>query len=103
MEQTCVGKIMRKVSMEVPKGLDGVEVDVTKISLVDGENGRLSYRGHDVTELIEWPFTRVVLLVLTGEAPTSAQRSAFEGALARASVLSDSDEALLTLAAKTPT
>jgi citrate synthase len=93
----------RKIAIEVPKGLDGVEVDVTKISLVDGERGQLSYRGHDVTELIEWPFTRVVLLVLTGDDPSNAERSTFEAALARAAVLSDSDEALLTLAAQTPT
>ncbi len=73
---------MRKVAMEVPKGLEGVEVDVTKISLVDGERGQLSYRGHDVTQLIEWPFSRVVLLVLTGDDPTAAECRAFETALA---------------------
>jgi len=93
----------QKMSIEVPKGLDGVEVDVTKISLVDGERGRLSYRGHDVGELIDWPFTRVVLLVLTGNDPSNAERRAFETALAKAAVLSESDEALLTLAAATPT
>ncbi|HET6470932.1 MAG TPA: citrate/2-methylcitrate synthase [Pseudomonadales bacterium] len=93
----------QKMSIEVPKGLEGVEVDVTKISLVDGERGRLSYRGHDVSELIDWPFTRVVLLVLTGNDPSNAERRAFETALARAAALSDSDAALLTLAAQTPT
>ncbi len=92
---------MRKLAMEVPKGLEGVEVDVTKISLVDGERGRLSYRGHDVTQLIEWPFTRVVLLVLSGEDPTSAECRAFETALGRAARLSSDDAALLTLAART--
>src|SRR6476619_4112784 len=99
--QTCVGKIMRKVAMEVPKGLEGVEVDVTKISLVDGEQGRLSYRGRDVTRLIEWPFSRVVLLVLTGDDPSAAECRAFETALLRASRLSADDAGLLTLAAKT--
>ena len=92
---------MRKVAMEVPKGLEGVEVDVTKISLVDGERGRLSYRGHDVAQLIEWPFSRVVLLVVTGEDPSAAECSAFETALLRASRLSADDAGLLTLAAKT--
>jgi citrate synthase len=87
--------------MEVPKGLEGVEVDVTKISLVDGERGRLSYRGRDVTQLVDWPFSRVVLLVLTGEEPTAAECRAFETALLRASRLSEDDAALLTLAAKT--
>jgi citrate synthase len=87
--------------VEVPKGLEGVEVDVTKISLVDGEHGRLSYRGHDVAQLIDWPFASVVLLVLTGEEPTGAARREFETALAHAARLSDADGALLALAAKT--
>ncbi len=92
---------MRAATVEVPKGLDGVEVDVTKISLVDGDCGRLSYRGHDVATLIEVPFACVVLLVLTGEMPTPAEQRAFEIALARASQLSADDAALLALAAKT--
>ena len=94
---------MRGPAIEVPKGLEGVEVDVTKISLVDGEHGRLSYRGHDVAKLIDWPFTRVVLLVLTGEDPTTPVRREFEIGLARASRLSAEDAALLTLAARTDT
>ena len=94
---------MRKVTMEVPKGLDGVEVDATKISLVDGERGQLSYRGHDVAALIEWPFNRVVWLVLTGDDPTSAERKTFDAAQARAARLSSADAAFLELAAKTPT
>jgi citrate synthase len=92
---------MRKIAVEVPKGLEGVEVDVTKISLVDGERGRLSYRGHDIARLLEWPFNRVVLLVLTGEEPSSIECNAFDSALARASRLSANDAALLTLAAQT--
>ena len=92
---------MRGLAIEVPKGLEGVEVDVTKISLVDGEQGRLSYRGHDVAKLLDWPFTRVVLLVLTGEDPTTPVRREFEIGLAKASRLSADDAALLTLAAKT--
>ena len=92
---------MRGMQVEVPKGLEGVEVDVTKISLVDGERGQLSYRGHDVAQLIEWPFTRVVLLVLTGEDPTNAERSSStRRSRARRGFRAD-DAGLLTLAAKT--
>ena len=94
---------MRKLAIEVPKGLEGVEVDATKISLVDGERGQLSYRGHDVAHLIDWPFTRVALLVVTGEDPASGTRKHFETALAKASRLSASDVALLGLAATTAT
>ena len=38
---------------EVLKGLAGVLVDETAISLVEGEAGRLSYRGHKIEELAE--------------------------------------------------
>jgi citrate synthase len=86
---------------DIPKGLEGVEVDSTAISLVDGGAGRLSYRGHDVATLIEWPFTRVVLLVLTGMPPTAAELSAFESSLTNAARLSTHDIGLLTLAAQT--
>jgi citrate synthase len=94
---------MRKLAIEVPKGLEGVEVDVTKISLVDGERGRLSYRGRDVAQLIDWPFTRVVMLVIAGEEPHGSENRAFDESLARASRLSADDSALLTVAAKTNT
>ena len=93
--------LMRKSTLQVPKGLEGVEVDVTKISLVDGDAGRLSYRGHDVAELISWPFTRVALLVLSGEDPTPPTRRVFDAALARAARLSADDAALLAIAART--
>jgi citrate synthase len=94
---------MRKLAIEVPKGLEGVEVDVTKISLVDGERGRLSYRGRDVAQLIDWPFTRVVMLVIAGEEPRGSENRAFDESIARASRLSADDSALLTVAAKTNT
>jgi citrate synthase len=85
----------------IPKGLEGVEVDSTAISLVDGQAGRLSYRGRDIAGLIDWPFTRVVLLVLDGTDPTPAARADFDAQLARAAVLSPADEDLLRLAART--
>jgi citrate synthase len=49
--------------MDIHKGLDGVVVDTTAVSLVDGERGRLSYRGYDIGELIERPFAEVAALV----------------------------------------
>jgi citrate synthase len=85
----------------IPKGLEGVEVDCTAVSLVDGEAGKLSYRGRDVTQLIDWPFSRAVLLVVDGEEPTDAKQRAFEAALADAARLSQSDCDLLRVAART--
>ncbi|KAA3598374.1 MAG: citrate/2-methylcitrate synthase [Calditrichaeota bacterium] len=58
------------------KGLAGVIVDETKISNVEGEFGRLSYRGYEVHELIEkQSFTETVWLVLFGEFPNPEQNS----------------------------
>ena len=52
--------------VEVDKGLADVVVGETAISLVDGDNGALYYRGRDVEELLDWPFAEVAAWVLTG-------------------------------------
>jgi len=52
--------------MEIHKGLDGVVVDTTAVSLVDGARGELSYRGHEIGELVHQPFAAVAALVATG-------------------------------------
>lgn len=52
--------------MQIHKGLDGVVVDTTAVSLVDGARGQLSYRGHDIGTLVRRPFAEVAALVATG-------------------------------------
>ena len=54
-------------------GLEGVVVGCTGISDVDGAAGRLSYRGHDIEQLVERPFLQVAWLVLFGEYPSLRQ------------------------------
>ncbi|MCZ6856269.1 MAG: hypothetical protein O7G86_20325 [Gammaproteobacteria bacterium] len=51
---------------EIMKGLEGVVVDTTAISLVDGQAGKLSYRGYDIDELVNLPFGQVASLVVNG-------------------------------------
>ncbi|TDJ35997.1 MAG: hypothetical protein E2O61_08105 [Gammaproteobacteria bacterium] len=51
---------------KIMKGLEGVVVDTTTISLVDGKAGKLSYRGYDIDELIDLPFGHVASLVVNG-------------------------------------
>ena len=85
----------------VRKGLEGVEVDVTAIALVDGENGQLSYRGLPIAELVGWPFTRVVWLVLRGAPPSAEELAAFDTALLETGRLSSADERLVDVAAAT--
>ena len=85
----------------IAKGLEGVEVDTTAVSLVDGEAGKLSYRGHDIATLVDWPFAKVVLLVVTGSEPSDAELREFENACRTAARLSESDRELLASAART--
>ena len=62
----------------VHKGLEGVIADTTSISLVDGENGRLYYRGYPVESLVQHPFAAVVHLIVFGELPDAARLAEIE-------------------------
>jgi citrate synthase len=64
--------------VDIKKGLEGVVVDSTSISLVDGEGGRLYYRGYPIEKLVQRPFSAVAYLVVFGELPHAAQLAEFE-------------------------
>jgi citrate synthase len=64
--------------VDIKKGLEGVVVDSTSISLVDGEAGRLYYRGHPIEKLVTHPFAAVAHLVVFGELPSASQLKEFE-------------------------
>jgi citrate synthase len=64
--------------VDIKKGLEGVVVDSTSISLVDGEAGRLYYRGHPIEKLVKKPFAAVAHLVVFGELPDVARLAEFE-------------------------
>ncbi len=49
---------------DIKRGLEGVLVDTTSISLVDGETGVLSYRGVPIDDLVDAPFGEVAALVV---------------------------------------
>ena len=63
---------------DIKKGLEGVVVDSTSISLVDGEAGRLYYRGHAIEKLIQHPFAAVAHLVVFGDLPDCVRLRLFE-------------------------
>ena len=71
----------KTMSDQYSKGLEGVIADVTRISNVEGELGRLSYRGYSIEELVTLSFTRVMWLVLFGELPSDAQTTTLENYL----------------------
>jgi citrate synthase len=58
----------------VDRGLEGVVVGETVLSNVEGQVGRLTYRGYDIHDLaVNATFEEVVHLLLYGELPTQAQ------------------------------
>jgi citrate synthase len=60
-------------AMDIRKGLEGVIADTTTIALVDGEPGRLYYRGHAIEALVQRRFAEVMHLVVFGELPDAAR------------------------------
>jgi citrate synthase len=59
---------------DIKRGLEGVVVDTTSISLVDGEAGVLSYRGVPIDDLVDAPFGEVAALVVDDERSDSLAR-----------------------------
>jgi len=63
---------------KVMRGLAGVVAAKTRISRIDGERGRLAYRGYDIADLVrESCFEEVAYLLLYDELPTKPQLDKF--------------------------
>ena len=61
------------------KGLEGVVAATTGISCIDGQNGRLFYRGIEINELAEKSsFEETTALLWYGELPNSHQLESFD-------------------------
>lgn len=64
------------------RGLEGVVVTSSALSLVEGTIGRLSYRGYNIDDLAEQSsFEEVAYLLWYGELPTAAQLQEFSKGL----------------------
>src|SRR5271157_3289749 len=60
--------------MTVAKGLEGVVVDTSDICMIDGNAGRLIYRGYDIHDLAaNLTFEEAAYLLWNGELPTRTQ------------------------------
>jgi len=65
--------------MSTGTGLKGVVLDETRICLIDGEEGKLVYRGYNIHDLAQRvTFEEVSYLLLHGALPNRAQLAAFE-------------------------
>lgn len=62
----------------IKRGMDDLVVDTTAVSWVDGQQGRLYYRGYRVEELAKKAtFEEVAYLLLCGQLPSGEQLGAF--------------------------
>ncbi len=70
----------RKVRLN--RGLRGIYIDRTEASFIDGQTGRLLYRGYDINDLAEHStFEEVVHLLLYGDLPNASQLDEFDSEL----------------------
>ena len=67
---------------EIMKGLKDVYLDTTKSSFIDGEVGKLLYRGYNIHDLAEKStFEEVIYLLLFGSMPNARQLADFDNDL----------------------
>ena len=67
---------------EIIKGLKDVYLDTTKSSFIDGQEGKLLYRGYNIHDLAEKStFEEVVYLLLYGNLPNKQQLGEFDATL----------------------
>lgn len=85
----------RRGVMSYAKGLEGVVVDETKVSNVEGEIGRLTYRGYPIEALVSQDYVTVMWLVLFGDLPSDGQRLSLETYLSLHGSLCESDVNIL--------
>jgi citrate synthase len=68
--------------VELHRGLQGVYLDRTEASFIDGTEGKLLYRGYNIHDLAEKStFEEVVYLLLYGKLPTHAQLAELDASL----------------------
>ena len=65
------------------KGLEGVIADETSICLVDGEQGKLFYRGHEIDDLAQSKsFDEITHLLIFGALPSESELRDYRASLA---------------------
>ncbi|MEM1062071.1 MAG: citrate/2-methylcitrate synthase, partial [Planctomycetota bacterium] len=83
------------------KGLKGVKAGDSSICLVNGEEGKLLYRGYHIDDLAEQAtYEEVAYLLLNGELPTAAQLDEFDDPLSKDAHLVSEVKAFIAAAPK---
>ncbi len=80
----------------VGKGLEGVVIDTSSICFIDGNRGRLVYRGYDIQDLAaNVTFEEVVYLLWNGDLPTRDKLADLRKRLSENRSISDNLRALI--------
>lgn len=75
---------------QIMKGLKDVYIDTTESSFIDGQEGKLLYRGYDIHQLAEKStFEETAYLLLYGRLPNKKQLEDFDGTLRSNRILPD--------------
>ena len=75
---------------QIYRGLKDVYLDTTESSFIDGQVGKLLYRGYDIHDLAEKStFEEVIYLLLYGELPTLDQLQEFDSTLRANRIIPD--------------
>jgi citrate synthase len=78
------------MSDEIAKGLEGVFVAESTLSDIDGDAGRLVYRGYDIEDLAEQSsYEEVLYLLWYGHLPTRSELAEFEVSMAAERAIDD--------------
>ncbi len=78
------------MSDELKRGLEGVLVAESDLSFIDGDEGKLVYRGYAIEDLAEHAsYEETLFLLWNGELPTESQLSAFESEMSAERGLDD--------------
>jgi len=83
------------MTTDINSGLEGVIVGTTRLSNVEGEIGRLTYRGEAIEDLVKQTFAGVAYWLMTGEHPTDHQVQELDHWLASESELTATELRLL--------
>lgn len=75
---------------QIMRGLKGVYFDTTEASFIDGEKGKLLYRGYNIHDLAEKStFEEVIYLLLYGALPNRQQLQDFDASLRANRIIPD--------------
>ncbi len=85
-----LGRIEFPCTIELGRGLEGAITNVTKIGYVDGEAGRLIYRGYSIEDLCDHcTFEEVAYLLIFGKLPTRTELDHFQARLQESAAVPD--------------